>query len=329
MILSGGIIGAPMVGLEKLVCKKLQHAGEVLCKVTGIEPDGLLCREIGGGNGMELLYWSLLSGIPAVDSCIRGRAFPELQMTTASIYLGLDALVPAVVCDEKNNEVVIRSAKNPKNVESLGRAACTVMGSKAGFTSAPLSGSNLKKIAIPNCYSQAWRLGRIMLKAREEKSDPVAAIASAENGTIVFKGKIVDVIRKTAAGFTRGDVFISDIISDTDSTTTRTLPHSCKLHFQNEYLSVEIDNEMIALVPNLISILDSETARAIGTEELKFGLRVSVITIPCNPLLTTEKALAVVGPRAFGMDIDFFSGCNSLGIGSVYKQPQSAILTDK
>ena len=28
------------------------------------EPDALLCLEIGGGNGLELLYWAALSGLP-------------------------------------------------------------------------------------------------------------------------------------------------------------------------------------------------------------------------------------------------------------------------
>ena len=109
---------------------------------------------------MELLYWSLLSGTPAVDACIRGRAFPELQMTTAAIYLGIDSLIPSAVCDEKGNETIISQATTPKTVERIGRAACTVMGSKAGFVAAPLKGSTLHKIAVPNCYSQAWRLGR-------------------------------------------------------------------------------------------------------------------------------------------------------------------------
>ena len=119
-------------------------------------------------------------------------------MTTASIYLGLKAMIPSVVCDEKENEVVIRCAKNPKMVEQLGRAACTVMGSKAGFVAAPLTGSDLHEIAIPNCYSQAWNLGQVMLKARAMKKDPVQAIVHAENGRILYRGKVMDVIRKTA-----------------------------------------------------------------------------------------------------------------------------------
>ena len=38
----------------------------------------------------------------------------------------------------------------------------------------------------------------------------------------------------------------------------------------------------------------------ISTEALRYGLRVSVLALPAHPMLKTQEALAVVGPRAFG-----------------------------
>ena len=74
--------------------------------------------------------------------------------------------------------------------------------------------------------------------------------------------------------------------------------------FQNENIVVENNsgqkNEILATVPDLISILDSETGEVIPTEEIRYGLRVSVIVLPCSPLLSTDRALQVVGPEAFG-----------------------------
>ncbi len=35
---------------------------------------------------------------------------------------------------------------------------------------------------------------------------------------------------------------------------------------------------------------------------LRYGYRVSVIGIPCSPMLRTPEALAVVGPKSFGYD---------------------------
>ena len=154
--------------------------------------------------------------------------------------------------------------------------------------------------------------------------DPVAAVVAAENGRVLFLGKITDVARKTQAGFVRGDLFLTEIVStgnsqdDEKDDKQAASPRVCKLHFQNEFLACEVDGSPTALVPDLISVLESDTGRAIGTEELKYGLRATVIVIPCSPLLCTPQALAVVGPRAFGINMDFADG----QVG-VYKEPVS------
>ena len=41
------------------------------------------------------------------------------------------------------------------------------------------------------------------------------------------------------------------------------------------------------------------------TELLYYGLHVSIIALPCSPLLTTTTALEFIGPRALGYDIDY------------------------
>ena len=58
--------------------------------------------------------------------------------------------------------------------------------------------------------------------------------------------------------------------------------------------------EILATVSDLISLVDEETGQPITTEEVHYGLRVSVIGMPCSELWTTEKGLAAVGPKVFG-----------------------------
>jgi len=78
-----------------------------------------------------------------------------------------------------------------------------------------------------------------------------------------------------------------------------------KVKFQNEYLIAEIDGGVVATTPELISMLETDSGRPIQTEELRYGLLVSVAVLPAPELLTTPTALAVVGPRGFGYDLDF------------------------
>ncbi len=75
-----------------------------------------------------------------------------------------------------------------------------------------------------------------------------------------------------------------------------------RIEFQNEIL-VAVDmvtNAVVATVPDLISIVDSDKGEVITTEENRYGLRVSVILLPAMPSMCTEKTLAVFGPQSFG-----------------------------
>ncbi len=58
--------------------------------------------------------------------------------------------------------------------------------------------------------------------------------------------------------------------------------------------------KVLACVPDLISVVETDTGEPIPTEEVRYGLRVSVLGIPASPMLTTPEALSVVGPQAFG-----------------------------
>jgi DUF917 family protein len=59
------------------------------------------------------------------------------------------------------------------------------------------------------------------------------------------------------------------------------------------------------MVPDIITVLDSQTGRAIHTERLRYGQRVTVVAFPCDPIWRSDAGLELAGPRAFGYDIDF------------------------
>jgi DUF917 family protein len=65
------------------------------------------------------------------------------------------------------------------------------------------------------------------------------------------------------------------------------------------------DGRVIASVPDLITILDAETGEPVTTEGLRYGFRVVVLGIPCDPRWRTPDGLALVGPRYFNYDIEF------------------------
>ena len=75
---------------------------------------------------------------------------------------------------------------------------------------------------------------------------------------------------------------------------------------------------VICTVPDLISILDQD-GEALGSQELRYRLKVRVLAMPSHPLWTDDdRALRVGGPRGFGLDMEWKS------IGE-YKEPRNVI----
>ena len=108
----------------------------------------------------------------------------------------------------------------------------------------------------------------------------------------VFEGKIVSVERVTRDGWVFGSCTIQAL--ETASVAN--------IAFQNENLSVRVADELRCIVPDLITIVDTESAHAIPTERLAYGQRVSVIVCAAPPQLTSSAALPIVGPSGFGLD---------------------------
>ena len=84
--------------------------------------------------------------------------------------------------------------------------------------------------------------------------------------------------------------------------------------FQNEYLYAALSDaqgskeslDVVCTVPDLISILGQD-GEAIGSQDLRYGLRVNVIALPAHPLWKTEKGIKVGGPEGFNLNMPVVS----------------------
>ena len=62
---------------------------------------------------------------------------------------------------------------------------------------------------------------------------------------------------------------------------------------------------MIASVPDIIVVMDTAEGMPVTTEAIRYGLRVVLVGIPCDPRWRTADGLAIVGPRYFGYDVEY------------------------
>lgn len=112
-----GGMGAPTVSAEKLDSFECAAAVRGLSAALPQRISALLCAEVGGGNALEPLAVGLEQGLPVVDADLMGRAFPELQMSTAAIA-GV-SLTPAAIADDKGNVLLMASAASPDWAERV------------------------------------------------------------------------------------------------------------------------------------------------------------------------------------------------------------------
>jgi DUF917 family protein len=301
-----GYIGAPTASIEKMQeGTELLRALRLLEDHIGRKADGLVIAEIGGANSMGPLCAGLQAGIPVVDCDSMGRAFPELPMSVFMFY-GDATVAPFAMADAGGSSIVVPHTVSAAWAERLARNLATSMGATAGLCGFIVSGAQVKQRGIHYTLSLAHRIGLRVIEAQDAGDDVPDAISDLLSGRILLRGKIVDVNRRTTRGFARGTLTIEGF---------GVHPDRLYIEFQNEFLIAYLNGEVIATVPDLITIVTDDTGEPVSTEILRYGYRVAVLGIPGAAQLKTATALKVVGPRAFGYDVDFapMPG-NSIGV---------------
>ncbi|KAB1643306.1 MULTISPECIES: DUF917 domain-containing protein [Adlercreutzia] len=289
------MMGAPTIMVEK-ICSGLEPMAtyDEMVKELGVEPYAIYAVEAGGVNSTIPFILGATRRIPVVDCDLMGRAFPELQMTT----LGINGVKgqPAVLADEKGNTVTVR-AIDDRWLERIARQATSVMGGYTILASYMCTGRQLKDFAIPGTPTLCEKIGRTLREAREMHADPIAAVLEVTRGHRLFKGKVVDVERNTDGMFVRGRAVVAGLDDDKG--------RELVIEFQNENIIARADGRALCTSPDLIMSLDMESGTPVTTEGLKYGARIVVVGMPCDDQWRTPEGLAVVGPRAFGYDLDY------------------------
>lgn len=295
-----GGVGAPSVSLELLP----SLADPLLAlrafeKHVGRDVDAVVSFEVGGGNSMVPLIAAARRGIPVIDGDGMGRALPEAQMMTYPI--GGVAPTPAVAVDYAGN-VVTFSTGSTATFERHVRNLAQAMGGMITTVEHPMTGKQLKSSVVPETISFSIEIGRILREFRGNALHIYEPLRDAFTRSLygdlfhLYTGKVVDYASSVVGGYDIGEALIESF--DCDEALL-------KIHVKNEYLVARIGEQVVASVPDLITVLDYETATPINAERLRYGQRVTVYGVGCPDYYRKAEALAVVAPRCFGFDFDF------------------------
>ncbi|KAK8081653.1 hydantoin utilization protein A [Apiospora saccharicola] len=326
IVACGGGKGSPQVSIEKPYGNEILESQKELYAYLKVQPTAVIALEIGGGNGLQglILGASVHMDLPVVDGDWMGRAYPVSQKTTPVVYGEGETdkkkrkatMIPSCIAEGNGRSLLMTKARSELDAERAFRAALATMGSHVGCAKGPVRGEDAKRWVVENTVSLAWRIGRAVARARAANQvDSVAEaivdeVGGAESARVLFRGKIVGVERVTQMGHAYGEVIIESTAAygrDT-STAAEAAAERLVIPFKNENIyAKKVDTngveEILAIVPDLVCVIDAQNGEAIGTQEYRYGLLVVVIGITASEKWTsTQRGIDIGGPKGFGFD---------------------------
>ncbi len=295
-----GSVGAPTVSLELL--PSIDDAARTLDAFetyTQRTVDAVASFEIGGGNSLIPLVAAAGKGIPVIDGDGMGRALPEAQMMSYAIA-GVKP-TPAVAYDYAGNTASFNVATTDIYERHI-RAYSMAAGGMITAAEHAMTGAQLKASIIPGTLSFSIALGRVLRENRGQADKLLKPLQDVFKPSIygecrlVFTGKVIDKSTRIIGGYDIGEAVIERFDGAGDTLT---------VNIKNEYLLAKLGHNVVASVPDLITIVDYETGVPINAERLRYGQRVCVFATGCPEFYRSEVALNVVAPRCFGFDIDY------------------------
>jgi DUF917 family protein/N-methylhydantoinase A/oxoprolinase/acetone carboxylase beta subunit len=284
-------IGAPLVLTERL-----GSGTELLAAVRAIAGErrvcGVVSAEIGGMNGIEPIMVAAQLGVPVLDADSMGRAFPQLGHALSFMRATSAELTPTVMASHAG-DVVSLSAADIDELEAKARVVVvSQFGGAASIAFPPLTAATP---LVHGSISRAHAIGKAIRDARRTRAQaPVAALLGAvRGGKQLFVGSVCDIVRGGDRDFTRGTVTLRSPSDDTDRFA---------VVFKNENLVASHNGAVVVSAPDLIVLVEHETARPVYVDELAFGQRLCVLALPCDAryraVPTSAFGIADIVPEA-------------------------------
>lgn len=272
-------IGAPLVLIEKI--PSIISFEALLFQIKKDYPNKkiiLMPAEIGGCNALTPLLLASKYQLPILDADLIGRAFPKMTMCKPAVLKYSPD--PTYLADSHGHCITLH-ASIIEEIENSARNIVVDFGSSAAVSTFIFSGKNANSIdqyVIQNSFSRALTIGNTMLQYQKNPIEMIGVLSA----DLLAHGKINNIFYNVASGFLNGRVQIE---------TNKKI--MVEVFFQNEFLLVKKNNEMIAESPDVISLIDAKNGIPITAESLKYALEVMVLRMQAPDFWLNEEARAI------------------------------------
>ena len=203
-----------------------------------------------------------------------------------------------VLVDFYGDVIYVKDVQNNGMAERLVKHVAAGSFGLVGCARLSLAGTEVKEIAVPATLSECLRIGRTIRQARETGQDPVQAVVDElGQAWILFRGTIVSRHWEDRQGYMWGE----HVIEGGDDFAGQQL----RLWFKNENHMSWLDGQPYAASPDIIELVDPQSAEPLSNTYLEEGQPVAVLGVRRRSQYDNERGLEVLGPRHWGFDVDF------------------------
>lgn len=302
LVMPCAYLGSPAVWVERIGTGRESIAiRRQVEQHFGAEVVAMMCTEIGGSNGPASVALAANARLPLADADGMGRAFPgveQVAMQVAGVHPG-----PSVLADD-HDHVVLVQADTGEWLDRLARSAVTAFGDTGVSAEYVMTVDQARGSVVTGSISRALKIGRVLAEcAGSPVVTAVRRLAAEFGGVCLMEGKVGTVTpqRASAASKFAANLRSTALLDGINSDDGRCL----RVEAGHEYLAILEDGEVRATTPDIITLFDVYSGDVVSTDSLGYGQRVVVLALPCPEVWLQPAGLRLVGPRAFGLDLDY------------------------
>lgn len=248
-------------------------------KFLGTSVFALIPVELGAFSTLAALDVAARHGIPVVDADGAGRAVPETHLQAYMID-GV-ASAPTVIADLDAKKTLLVKRGDPKSVEQIARRLSAEWNQMVYAAGVVLTGKQVRSSPVLNTLSTSIRMGMLLRKA----VDPLRAILRENSGFSLFEGVVTDLKNETKDAFTWTTLEMTGTHSHEGS--------ELKMKSKNGFLIAYKDRKPVAMAPDIITVVNSETCKTVPAENTVEGNKLVILGIPAPPQWRTRQGLHV------------------------------------
>jgi hypothetical protein len=221
------------------------------------------------------MHTAAFRGKVLVDGDGAGRAVPELELVTFSIYQV--PISPMAISDAEGNAAIL-FVRSASKAEDIARQISIAFRGNAGIALYPMRAPELRRSIVQGTLSLSHKVGQLLERAKSEGKDPAEELARELGAFVLGEGVVEEKTLETREGFDFGRVVI------------RTREGTLKVFFKNENIVATLNEHVVAMAPDLICWVSRE-GEALTNVDIEAGMEVKVIGFKADEKLRTQQAL--------------------------------------